>query len=251
MFGNENKLKDFKYLWKLDDPAWLKERTAEWRGIERYYKEGNRRSRKELKDYKGIFLKGELFNYTPPIVLWALVPIKTSADAKNLMYSKLFNDVERGDLFNGSIFSFFDVYPAPWLNRTFDCFCEGVLGKEYRDMGGVVDIHGQPIVTGQSPSFLVNSFFVRLSLYFDGELDLDILKGGILMLDYVLSALDVSERDIHIGEEVYNRFFDSLDRFNYPSDNDIKNEVYMAILSRKEEIDERWVKRLEYLKVKS
>jgi len=250
LFGNENKLKDFKYLWKLDDPVWLKERTAEWKKIERYYKEVNKLPKKELKDYKGIFLKGELFNYIPPVALWALIPIATPADAEKLMYGKLFNNVERGDLLSGSIFSLCDFYPASWLNKTFDCFCEGVLGKEYRNVD-VVGINCYPLVVDQSPSFLVNSFFIRLSLYFDGDLDLDILQGGISMLDYVLSALDISERDIHIGEEVYNRFFDSLDRFDYPSDNDIKNDVYMAIISRKDEIDKRWVKRLDYLKKKS
>ncbi|WP_415893765.1 hypothetical protein ACMXYN_05000 [Neptuniibacter sp. PT8_73] len=250
MFGHENKLKGFEYLWKIEDPAWLDERTAEWKGIERYYKEGNRISRKELKDYKGIFLKGELYNYIPPVVLWALVPILTPADAEKLMYSKLFNDVDRGGLLSGSIFSLCDFYPAPWLNKTFDCFCEGVLGKEYRNID-VVGINGDPLVVDQSPSFLVKTFFFRLSLYFDGKLDLDILQGGIFMLDYVLSALDVSERDIHIGEKEYNRFFDALDRFDYPSDNDIKNHVYRVIISRRDEIDKRWVKRLEYLKLKS
>jgi hypothetical protein len=141
-------LDELAYLWKLDDPVWVKQRKKDWAFLRDHcgYKDI---PRFEKKLYEGYFKYGRqeshnankpTDNYIPHVTLLTLTPYTSPETAKAIFDSELLRGV-RDQAFSGYIYSFntLEKESIPWYETHTRYFIQGVLGETYHP---VMEKHG-------------------------------------------------------------------------------------------------------------
>lgn len=79
--------KDFSYLWKLDDPQWVKQREIHWDlALKTAFKDTQKEEMRVLQPY---FLTGSITDYLHHIDKLYCTPFETKEELNAIFYSRL------------------------------------------------------------------------------------------------------------------------------------------------------------------
>src|SRR5690606_1583393 len=124
-------LSQFRYLWRLDDKEWMKERKEQWK----YLAENNffKDSAKDRKINMRFFVKGERDEYISASIQLLLTPYDSAECVKEIFNSNIFTAYDRSQVMSRYIMSASQWGSGmPWLRQHIQWFVDGVLGHEYR-----------------------------------------------------------------------------------------------------------------------
>ncbi|MBQ0775908.1 MAG: hypothetical protein KBT87_14655 [Gammaproteobacteria bacterium] len=175
--------KAVKSLWKVDDKEWMKQRREDWIILEQ--NAWPKASKRELAEKKRFFLKGEKKTYINELSLYLMTPFSAPDEARLVFYSDLFRhpsakmNVLGQFVFIGSKLG----RGLPWIQRSMQVFCVGVLGSEYKTPH-CVDFNNEEIYPDDS-DVLCRIYTLAAEEVFSGDYD---YHGVMECFDYFLSA---------------------------------------------------------------
>jgi len=128
--GFAKSAENLRYLWKLDDPEWLKQRKDQGQYLVKHAFSDN--TAKANKEYMQYFIHGEYTAYIDEISRLLFTPYISAATARQVFESGLFTPSSREMIFQRYV----SVAPMlgrgmPWLGDHIKYFAEGVLGNHY------------------------------------------------------------------------------------------------------------------------
>ncbi|WP_416398397.1 hypothetical protein [Allohahella sp. A8] len=192
-------LESFRYLWKLDDKEWVRQRKADWKhlaenGLARISAKGKRQ-------YKDYFLQAKKDDFIGAVNLYFLTPFDSAESARDVFWSKLIDYQGREELLLGYLERAATYGEGiSWIKDDARYFADGVLGNEYSE---VIDTTSRPRNIAPDPGFIGEQFLRKTFLLLKG----DIARLAYLpAIDYYISTIKYANKgklDDSIGIDVY------------------------------------------------
>ncbi|WP_416398396.1 hypothetical protein [Allohahella sp. A8] len=182
--AKRDKLEKIRYLWKLDDPEWMRQRKADWKYIAANNLAGV--SAKEKADWKRYFVLGEKEHYIGYLSAYFLTPFSSPESAHEVFWSDILDSTGRAMVETGYLdWAAEKGQGLPWLRSHLQSFVEGVLGQGY------------PLIRKDTPSSqshhatLISRWFIsRTKDLMSGELEYCAVAEAV---DYHVSAFTFAD----------------------------------------------------------
>jgi hypothetical protein len=184
LIGFDNTLEKFRFLWKLNDPDWLKERKIQARTFAAKLSAGGD-SAKTIREYTHYFCRGEYQDYIDATNKFFMTPIDSPDIARQVFESQLFSEHERRSLYGVYATKTHAYCPGmPWLGYHVRYFIDGVLGEQFEEIEE--EVNGRRYRTSPVPSSWCAKYIRSVVDLFEQQ---DGYYGCLDCLPYFVSAL--------------------------------------------------------------
>ncbi len=213
---NQKYFVDFRSWWKTSDPAWLKQRKAEWKSIKANIVEhGNQRlNARELRYLGHVYVTGEEYAEqafegarvkAPALVnapmRFILTPF-TDATQASALFDALSTASEKESVLSGYLSksqNYCHSQNVPSLRQKIQAFVEGVLGNEYKFREAASNLNNPRLrEISPSPGKTAKTWLTTCRHFLSGEgetysgnqysFDLDIIPYALSCLRYIDST---------------------------------------------------------------
>ena len=230
------RLKPFRYLWKVDDPDWRKKRNADWKTIAKIYDQESPRFRKCLRLF---FMEGVQEEVFDELTIYLLTPVTSKTVARKYVLSSVFLVPYSKEHLLTGFFMVEKFSAAYWYRDHSKYLSDAFLGSECKELRA-------RFATGKirsftpSAKFFCYGFLAKARMLFTGKIN---YCGYIECVDYFIATVEYADRSFSDTEKYYNELFE-LAAHARKSENVSEDASYLAsqIIKRKKEITSNWKK---------
>lgn len=237
LFPRKDHLEKIRYLWKLDDKEWMRERKEQWR----FLVEGNLNdfSAKEKKQLKDLFVNAKKDRYISGPVAYLFTPYCSPETASEAFWSDLLGSQTERMMTLSSYLGTATEYGQglPWLRQHLRDFVEGVLGHQHRmieaEIGG-----GDKKDISPEPTKWCFSFTKNVTDLLTGVND---YHGCVEAVDYFVSALRYATKEMYRELIDLEGFLSLVDKsIEESSASDLALKTARKVKAESQRIRENW-----------
>lgn len=195
-----------RYLWKLDDPAWVEKRSSDWDLIKKHVFPDT--PKKERKVYEEYFKSGVRREYIGGLTTMMLTPYTSESEFKKVLTSRLIGNDDRKRIYTSYIYMMTEYRVCDWYQEHMRIARETLLGDQYK----IVKEEGYPgdyRVISPRPSYWVSKFIMKSIKNIKGNVSYSPIYH---CLNYFISILEHAIDDRNENLEDLERLFSLVEK---------------------------------------